>query len=46
MEQEVTDLLLGSLKLCDTQTRNSRQIMYMVRSGLIYHNLGMRIIVI
>lgn len=40
IEQEVIELLLGSLKLCDTQTRNPRQIMYIVRSGLIYHNLG------
>lgn len=31
---------MGSLKLCDTQTRSTRQIMYIIRSGLIYHCLG------
>lgn len=33
-------MLLGSLKICDTQTRGPRQIMYIIRSGLIYHCLG------
>lgn len=40
MEQEIIDLLLASLKLCDTETQGSRQFMYIIRSGLIYHNLG------
>lgn len=39
-EQEIIELLLGSLKLCDTETSGPRQIMYQIRSGLIYHNLG------
>lgn len=33
-------MLLGSLKLCDVETPGSKQIMYIIRSGLIYHNLG------
>lgn len=33
-------MLLGSLKLCDTETVGPRQFMYQIRSGLIYHNLG------
>ncbi|XP_055309176.1 erythroid differentiation-related factor 1 isoform X2 [Sitodiplosis mosellana] len=40
IEQELIDLLMGSLKLCDTQTRSARKIMYTVRSGLIYQCLG------
>lgn len=40
IEQEVIDLLLGALKLCDTESTNPRQIMYLIRSGLIYHHLG------
>lgn len=31
---------MGSLKLCDTQTRSTRKDMYIVRSGLIYQCLG------
>lgn len=31
---------MGSLKLCDTETMGPRQIMYTIRSGLIYHKLG------
>lgn len=31
---------MNALKYCDTETPGSRQIMYIVRSGLIYHNLG------
>lgn len=34
------ELFLGSLKLCDTTTGSSRQNMYIVRTGLIYQNLG------
>lgn len=40
MEQEIIELLLNALKLCDTETSNPRQIMYIIRSGLIYHHLG------
>lgn len=40
IEQEIVDLFMGSLKLCDTQTRNTRQILYVVRTGLIYQCLG------
>lgn len=40
VEQEIIDLFLGSLRLCDTQTRGPRQNMYFVRSGLIYKFLG------
>lgn len=40
VEQEIIDLLLNALKLCATETVSSRQIMYTVRSGLIYQNLG------
>lgn len=32
--------MLGTLKLCDVETAGPRQIMYQIRSGLIYHNLG------
>lgn len=39
-EQEIIDLLLGTLKLCDIETVGPRQIMYQIRSGLIYHQLG------
>lgn len=31
---------MGSLKLCDTETLGPKQIMYIIRSGLIYHKLG------
>lgn len=31
---------MGSLKLCDTQTRSSRKMLYIVRTGLIYNYLG------
>lgn len=31
---------MGSLKLCDTETMGPKQIMYTIRSGLIYHKLG------
>lgn len=34
IEQEIIDLFMGSLKLCDTQTRSS------LRTGLIYNYLG------
>lgn len=40
IEQEVIDLLMGALKLCDTDATNPRQFMYTIRSGLIYHHLG------
>lgn len=40
VDQEIIDLLLGSLKLCDTETMGAKQIMYTIRSGLIYHKLG------
>lgn len=33
-------MLLGALKLCDTGTQSSRQMMYIIRSGLIYQRLG------
>lgn len=39
-EQVIIELLLNALKYCDTESAGSRQIMYIVRSGLIYHNLG------
>lgn len=39
-EQEIIELLLGALKLCDIETPGPRQIMYQIRSGLIYHNLA------
>lgn len=39
-EQEIIELMLGTLKLCDVETAGPRQIMYQIRSGLIYHNLG------
>lgn len=39
-DQEIIDLLMGSLKLCDTESMGPRQIMYTIRSGLIYHKLG------
>lgn len=40
IEQEVIELLLGSLKYCDIETPTPRQILYIIRSGLIYHRLG------
>lgn len=40
IEQEIIALLLSSLKLCDTQTSNPQQHMFIVRSGLIYRYLG------
>lgn len=40
IDQEIIDLLMGSLKLCDTESMGPRQIMYTIRSGLIYHKLG------
>lgn len=39
-DQEIIELLMGSLKLCDTESMGPRQIMYTIRSGLIYHKLG------
>lgn len=40
MDQEIIDILLGSLKLCDTEMRGPRQMNYILRTGLIYHKLG------
>lgn len=40
IDQEIIDLLMGSLKLCDTETLGPKQIMYIIRSGLIYQKLG------
>lgn len=39
-EQEIIELLLGSLKLCDIETVGPHQIMYQIRSGSIYNLLG------
>lgn len=39
-EQEIIELLLGSLRFCDVDTVGPHQIMYQIRSGLIYHHLG------
>lgn len=40
IEQEIIDHLMQALKYCDTETPGTRQIMYIIRSGLIYHHLG------
>lgn len=40
IEQEVIELLFGSLKLCDTETSTPRQILYVIRTGLIFRRLG------
>ena len=40
LEQEIIELLLNALKLCDTETPGPRQILYVVRSGLIHRRLG------
>lgn len=40
IEQEIIELLMQALKYCDTETPGTRQIMYVIRSGLIYHHLG------
>lgn len=40
IDQEIIELLLGSLKLCDTETPGSKQMIYTIRSGLIYHKMG------
>lgn len=31
---------MGSLKLCDTETMGAKQIIYIIRSGLVYQELG------
>lgn len=40
IDQEIIELLLGSLKLCDTETPGPKQIVYTIRTGLIYHKLA------
>lgn len=40
VEQEIIEHLMQALKYCDTETPGTRQIMYIIRSGLIYHHLG------
>lgn len=40
MEQEIIKLLMGALKLCDTETPGDRQILYAFRTGLLYHRLA------
>lgn len=39
-EQYIINLLLTSLKFCDTQTNGPRKNLYSIRSGLIYQSLG------
>ncbi|XP_031630879.1 erythroid differentiation-related factor 1 [Contarinia nasturtii] len=39
-KHEIIETLMGSLKLCDTQACNSRQQIYMIRTGQIYANLA------
>lgn len=40
MEQEIIELLMNALKLCDSDTPSERQILYAFRKGLIYHRLA------
>lgn len=40
LEQEIIKLLMGALKLCDTDTTSDRQILYAFRTGLLYHRLA------
>lgn len=40
IEQEIIEHLMQALKYCDIETPGKRQIMYIIRSGLIYHHLG------
>lgn len=40
IEQEIIDLLMGSLKLCDVETAGPHQVMFQFRYGLIHHQLG------
>lgn len=39
-DQEIIELLLGALKLCDTETPGERQALYALRQGLVYHRLA------
>lgn len=39
-EQEIIELLLGSLRFCDVETVGPHQVIYQIRSGLVYHHLG------
>lgn len=40
IEQDVLEMLLKALKLCDLETDTSRQVLYCFRAGLIHHRLG------
>lgn len=40
IDQEIIEVLLRALKLCDSDTRSSKQFSYLIRSGLIYQQLG------
>lgn len=39
-EQEIIELLLRSLKMCDTETVGERQVLYAFRQALVYQRLG------
>lgn len=40
IEQEIIDLLMGTIKLCDIDTLNARQILYAFRVGIVYQKLA------
>uniref|UniRef100_A0A336KHL9 CSON010590 protein n=1 Tax=Culicoides sonorensis TaxID=179676 RepID=A0A336KHL9_CULSO len=40
VEQSVVEALQKALRLCHTETGNSKQVLYTFRAGLIHHRLG------
>lgn len=40
LEKEVLEMLMKALKLCDTETNSSRQVLYIFRAGLIHQRIA------